>query len=178
MSGRTEAAALALEPAREEDRDAVVALANRAYRGEGGWNAETGLIEGARITRAQLDADLETHPDVRLLVHRQDGAPVACVRLEPKGDGVWHLGLLAVDPRLQAGGLGRHLLTAAEAFVAAEGGSLIRMGVIDVRETLIAWYHRRGYALTGESEPYPYGDDRFGRPLREGMRFVVLEKGL
>ena len=43
---------------------------------------------------------------------------------------------------------------------------------------MIAWYERRGYRLTGESEPFPYGDDRFGRPLRPDMRFLILEKEL
>jgi hypothetical protein len=54
----------------------------------------------------------------------------------------------------------------------------MRMRVINVRDTLIAWYERRGYALTGETEPFPYGDDRFGRPLRDDLCFVVLERGL
>ena len=50
------------------------------------------------------------------------------------------------------------------------------MGVLSVRDTLIAWYERRGYARTGETEPFPYGDDRFGKPLRENLVFAILEK--
>ena len=50
------------------------------------------------------------------------------------------------------------------------------MTVVNVRVSLIAWYQRRGYALTGETEPFPYGDDRFGRPLRDDLHFVVLTK--
>ncbi len=50
------------------------------------------------------------------------------------------------------------------------------MTVINVRETLIAWYLRRGYAKTGATEAFPYGDDRFGKPLRDDLCFVVLEK--
>ena len=45
-----------------------------------------------------------------------------------------------------------------------------------VRDTLIAWYERRGYHRTGETEPYPYGDNRFGTPLREDLEFAILEK--
>jgi hypothetical protein len=48
--------------------------------------------------------------------------------------------------------------------------------VLHVRETLIAWYERRGYRKTGENEPYPYGDERFGKPLVDGLYFVVMEK--
>jgi hypothetical protein len=52
------------------------------------------------------------------------------------------------------------------------------MTVVNVRKTLIAWYERRGYALTGETKPFPYGDERFGRPLRDDLHFVVLEKDI
>ena len=38
------------------------------------------------------------------------------------------------------------------------------MTVIDLRDDLIAWYERRGYARTGEYKPFPYGDERFGIP--------------
>jgi len=48
--------------------------------------------------------------------------------------------------------------------------------VLNVRESLIAWYIRRGYTLTGETQPFPYGDERFGRPLRDDLHFVVLVK--
>ena len=50
------------------------------------------------------------------------------------------------------------------------------MSVVNVRATLIAWYQRRGYVLTGETQPFPYDDQRFGRPLRNDLSFVLLEK--
>jgi hypothetical protein len=52
------------------------------------------------------------------------------------------------------------------------------MTVIHLRDTLIAWYERRGYRRTGETEPFPYGDERFGIPRRDDLYFVVLEKAL
>ena len=52
------------------------------------------------------------------------------------------------------------------------------MTVINVRDTLIAWYLRRGYQRTGATEPFPYGNDRVGKPLRPDLAFVVLEKTL
>jgi hypothetical protein len=52
------------------------------------------------------------------------------------------------------------------------------MTVVNVRDILIAWYERRGYKLTKEIRPFPYGDERFGRPLRDDLYFVVLEKDL
>lgn len=99
-----------------------------------------------------------------------------CVWLEPMREDTWYLGSLAIDPERQNGGLGRTMLAAAEDWVRARGGKRIRMAVINVREALIAWYLRRGYSRTGEVEPFPYGDHRFGRPLRDDLCFVVLEK--
>ena len=52
------------------------------------------------------------------------------------------------------------------------------MTVIEQRSELIEWYRRRGYHATGETEPFPYGNFRFGLPLRDDLRFSVLEKRL
>ena len=52
------------------------------------------------------------------------------------------------------------------------------MTVVNHRDTLIAWYQRRGYQLTGELQPFPYDDTRFGTPRRPDLAFAVLEKAL
>ena len=75
-------------------------------------------------------------------------------------------------------GIGRAMLEAAEAHARAQGGTSMQMTVISVRDTLIAWYQRRGYALTGETQPFPYDDERFGEPQRDDLAFVVMKKGL
>jgi GNAT superfamily N-acetyltransferase len=85
---------------------------------------------------------------------------------------------LAIDPEQQNNGLGRTLLSAAEQWVHERGARRVRMTVVNVRDTLIAWYLRRGYHRTGETNPFPYGDNRFGTPLRDDLSFVVLEKDL
>jgi ribosomal protein S18 acetylase RimI-like enzyme len=79
---------------------------------------------------------------------------------------------------LQNAGFGRELLGGAEAYAVARGARWMEMTVVQVRETLIRWYERRGYRLTGERRPFPYGDERFGVPLRDDLEFVVLEKDL
>ena len=58
------------------------------------------------------------------------------------------------------------------------GAKAVGIRVIDVRDELIAWYQRRGYRRTGILKPFPYGDERFGIPLRDDLRFEVLEKPL
>lgn len=127
-----------------------------------------------------LREDLAASPDAHLLVHRDpaDGTILGTVWLDPKRDGVWYLGLLTVRPALQKQQLGRSLLAAAEEFARQDGARRMRMTVVHVRDTLIAWYERRGYALTGETKPFPYHDNRFGNPLRDDLYFVVLEKAL
>jgi GNAT superfamily N-acetyltransferase len=172
---------MVLKPAVEADYAAIIELANVAYRKSGpgsSWNSESGLIEGQRLNESLLREDLETKVGAELLVYRDEpeGPVLGTVWMEPKGEGVWYLGLLTVRPDLQNRQLGRGVLAVAEDFARERGGRRIRMTVLSVRETLIAWYERRGYALTGETQPFPYGDERFGRPLMEGLYFVVMEK--
>ena len=50
--------------------------------------------------------------------------------------------------------------------------------MIDVRVELIDWYRRRGYVVTDERHPFPYGDERFGLPRRDDLQFAVLRKEL
>jgi GNAT superfamily N-acetyltransferase len=171
------------EPSLESDLPVIAGLMNRAYRGTGstpGWTSEEAYIAGDRTTAGLLAADLGENPDAVLLkwVEGPGDAPSGCVRLEPLGGGVWYLGSLAADPARQNAGLGRTLLAAAEDWVRGQGGARVRMTVVNLREPLIAWYVRRGYEPTGEIEPFPYGDDRLGAPLRDDLSFVVLEKGL
>ena len=168
-----------LVAATEADYPEIIALTNRAFRQTGpeaSWNVE-GVIEGDRINDDLLREDLAKAPDGHLLIWRDAaGEHIGHVRLEPQPDGAWYLGLLTVRPDRQDQQLGRTLLTASEDFARARGGTHIRMTVVNTRETLIAWYLRRGYVLTGETEPFPYGDDRFGRPTRDDLCFVVLER--
>ena len=167
----------------EDDVPRLVAFLNRAYRGTGasaGWTTEAGYITGSRTTEALVRADIAAKPDGYFLKWEdpQDGSLQGCVWLEPLGDDVWYLGSLAVDPGRQNSGLGRFLLAEAENRVRARGGRRIRMTVVNIRDVLIAWYLRRGYPRTGEIDPFPYGDDRFGTPQRDNLSFVVLEKDL
>ncbi len=183
LSRALEADLVRLDPAADADIPAVVALMNLAFRGAGpqaSWNTEALYIDGDRTTEGLLREDLAAKPDAVLLTTWSAGrsALQGTVWLEPLGDGVWYLGSLTVDPGLQNAGAGRRLLTASEAWVQARGGHTIRMTVVNVRDTLIAWYVRRGYRLTGDVTPFPYDDARFGVPKRDDLTFVTLSKSL
>jgi GNAT superfamily N-acetyltransferase len=155
---------------------------NSAYRGETsrqGWTTEADYIDGQRTDAQTLARDLAGTPGARLLLLREAGELMGTVWLEPTPDPqAWYLGMLTVRPDLQARQLGRGLLAQAEAAAAALGAKRIRMTVVAIRDTLIAWYQRRGYALTGETQPWPYGKPVYGEPRRQDLSFVVLEKAL
>jgi len=173
-----------LRKAVESDFAEIVDLANLAYRGREGttpsWNIEKGIVSGQRLDDSLLREELAQKPDGALLVYREDpqGSLLGTVWLNPESDGVWYMGLLTVRPDLQNRQLGRKLLAAAEEYARDRGATRIRIGVLHVRDTLIAWYERRGYRHTGESEPWPADDPRVGTPLVENLRFLILEKDL
>lgn len=171
---------LQLSPATEADWPEVVAVTNRAYRtsdGQTAWKVET-IVGGQRIDAGLLREDLLRPGAVLLLAREPAGAPVGHVRLDAGDDGVWNLSMLTVRPECQDAGVGRRVLEAAEAWAAARGARRMRMMVVGQRAELIAWYGRRGYAGTGERRPFPYGDARFGAPVRDDLYFVVLDKPL
>jgi ribosomal protein S18 acetylase RimI-like enzyme len=163
--------------ATDADVPAIVALMNAAYRGTG-WSTEAGYIAGDRTTEALVRTEIAATPAGTFLTWVDGGRLAGCVWLEPLTGGVWYLGSLAADPAAEKSGLGKTLLAAAEDWVASRGGRRVRMSVVNVRDSLIAWYERRGYRVTGEIEPFPYGDNRFGTPLRDDLAFVILEKDL
>lgn len=166
-----------LEEAGAADVPAVVALMNAAYREAPlGWASESRLLGGQRTDAETLAAEMTA--GTRVLVRREGDAIAASVQLRDLGGGRWYLGGLTIAPGLWGGGLGNAMLAAAEAWVRGAGGEMVEMTVIGQRSELIAWYERRGYARTGEARPFPYGDARFGLPLRDDLSFVVLAKSL
>ena len=170
-----------IAPAAASDLDAVAALVNSAYRGESsraGWTTEADYLDGQRTDAATLRRDLAGSEGAVILTLRDAAAGpiIGTVWLEADTPAGWYLGMLTVKPDLQARQLGRAMLAAAEAYVAERGGTHIEMTVVSIRDTLIAWYERRGYARTGETRPFPYDDELFGVPKVAGLTFVVMEK--
>lgn len=142
-----------------DDLSRVHPMIERAYRGESaraGWTHEADLIvEGARTDLPALRAIVED-AEQRLLIAEQDGAVIGCVQVSDMGKHIAYLGLLAVDPKLQAAGIGRKLLDAAERVARnVFDAKRMEMTVIDQRDELIAWYRRRGYLPSGETRDFP-----------------------
>jgi len=162
------------------DIPAVVALVESAYRGESGqrgWTTESHLLDGQR-TDAESVRELIGRDDSIILLAERDDVLLACCHIERQG-AAGYFGMFAVNPDLQMGGIGRALLAEAERVAHASWRvPAMRMTVIEQRAELIAWYERRGYALTGETLPFPYGDERCGLPRRDDLRFVCMSKPL
>jgi GNAT superfamily N-acetyltransferase len=161
----------------------VVALVESAYRGDAsraGWTTEAHLLGGQR-TDADAVHEVMARPDSWVLLAELDGELdgelVGCCHLERTDDQTAYFGLFSVRPGLQGHGLGRALLGEAERRAVGFGAIRMRMTVIRQRPDLIAWYERLGYARTGATSPFPYGDERYGIPKVDDLEFVELVKG-
>lgn len=177
------AAPIEFERAGEGDLDALAELMNTAYGGTGdiaGWTHVKDFLVGDRTSVGALRAEIQASPQAQLLVvrHPDTGALRGSVWLEPRSATVWYLGSLTVNPREQNSGLGRRILDAAERRMANLGATKVVIDVLNVRGTLLAWYERRGYKLTGESHAFPYDDNRYGVAQRPDLEFLELEKNL
>lgn len=178
VSGPALDATLRFRAATRADLPAVVALVESAYRGEAsraGWTTEADFLDGQRTSLADLEP-LLGRPRSRILLAERDGRLLACAHVMVDED-TGYFGMFSVVPTLQGGGIGSAVLAECERIAREEWACpSMRMTVIDIRDALIAYYARRGYVRTGIHKPFPYGDARFGLPLRDDLRFEVLEK--
>jgi GNAT superfamily N-acetyltransferase len=153
-------------------------LVNSAYRGESskkGWTTEAHLLDGIRIDDETLYGYFND-PKITILKNLDDeGRITGCVYLEKRPPKLY-VGMFSVSPVLQAGGIGRALLLAAEDFAREVDCHTLTMTVISTRLELISWYERRGFKATGETQPFHDGK-KFGIPKAE-IELIVMEKGV
>ncbi|MEO5948205.1 MAG: GNAT family N-acetyltransferase [Chitinophagaceae bacterium] len=155
----------------------LVPLINSAYRGEAskkGWTTEADLLVGAMRTDVTMLTELMSNPkSVMLKFTNEEKIIIGSVYLDIQERGLY-LGMLTVSPLLQAGGIGKQLMYASEAFAKENNCSCIFMNVISIRHELVAWYEKLGYYKTGETKPLP-ADNRFGVPTQP-IEFAIMEK--
>jgi len=168
--------------ARSQDIPRIVALINSAYQSESGkrdWTAAADLLDGERTDAEEL-ARLLAEEGSMILLAEIDGEPVASAHLEKHAEGAY-LGMLAVSPNWQGGGIGRRLLAAAEEKAAREwGAGKMLMTVITLRESLIAYYGRFGYVRTGRVQAFqPFlSPGKQAMPMLPDLFLEYLEKPL
>jgi ribosomal protein S18 acetylase RimI-like enzyme len=169
---------MSITPATLTDVPELVLLINSSYRGESskkGWTTEANLIGGQRIDDHSL-AEQMADPNAVILKNTNDkGKITGCVYLQKRGDKLY-LGMLTVSPVLQANGLGRQLLQAAEEYARSINYHTITMTVITTRTELLEWYERRGYSKTGEVIPLVI-TEKFGI-LKKPVEMFKLEKSV
>jgi ribosomal protein S18 acetylase RimI-like enzyme len=161
----------------EPDIPHIHHLVNSAYRGESsktGWTTEADFLDGIRVDLEGLREMINTK-NAMILQAKMDDKLVGCVYLEQQGDRLY-LGMLTVDPTLQAKGLGKMILRESERRAHEKNCRSIVMTVITLRKELIEWYERHGYHATGEIRPFPE-DPRFGIP-KQRLEFMVMKKDL
>jgi ribosomal protein S18 acetylase RimI-like enzyme len=160
------------------DAPVIATLANSAYRGESsraGWTTEADLLDGTRTDETDV-ANLINKPG-RIIVVCDGDEIIGSVHIENRGTSSY-LSMLVVNPELQASGVGRQLIQAAEDQARELWGSTkMTMSVITVRAELIAYYERRGYRRTGEIIPFVF-DGVYAIPRVERLDMEILEKNL
>lgn len=86
-----------------------------------------------------------------------------------------HFGLFAVEPTLQANGIGKALLAYAESEAYNQWKiTTAIMEVISHRGELIEYYERRGYTQTGETIAFPQSD--LWNAKVDSLQLAVLRK--
>jgi predicted N-acetyltransferase YhbS len=135
-----------------DEAEKITNIINSAFR-----RAEEFFIDEDRIDVASVLSLLNTG---KFLLAESDCLVLGCVYVEPRPvddarqrDHAY-LGLLAVDPERQQSGLGSLLMDAAEEYCRGLSCRCIDIKVVNLREQLSGFYHRRGYVESGTS-PFP-----------------------
>ena len=134
-------------------------LVNSAYRGEyseQGWTTEASLLGGQRTDSKKL-VEMMTTPQNQIEIAFNDDSQkiIGSVHLIQELPDTLYFGMLTVEPKLQALGLGKKMLEHLENIARGYQFKRIRFTVIPTRNELIAFYERRGYKATGQFEPFP-----------------------
>lgn len=168
-----------IELATIQDIPDLVALLNSAYRGEvskKGWTTEADLLEGEKRTDEATLYKLIHSPGAIFLKYIDENSRVeGCVFLQKKENKLY-LGMLSVDPHIQAKGIGKQMMNAAYDYAKEQNCRVLFIKVISIRHELVAWYERLGFKKTGETEPFP-SDNRFGIPTQP-LEFIIMEKSI
>jgi ribosomal protein S18 acetylase RimI-like enzyme len=158
-----------------KDIPQIVDLVNISYRSKDlkGWTSEVDIVDGDRINPEQVKELFKE--DSKLLVMFDNHELIGCVHIQ-KNYSSCYIGMLTTHPKVQNIGFGKRLLTLAEEYsIENYSVNFFKMSVLSVRKELINFYERRGYKLTGDSEPYPV-DANVGTPLSLGIQVLHLKK--
>lgn len=147
---------LSFRRATSEDSENLNSLINSSYRGDSArahWTHEADLVDGVRTTPDELQ-QIINRPNEYFILAQSSGELVGSIYVRDEGLG-FYFGMLAVKPGLHNQGIGAGLMKEVERIAVDENKKFIRLDVIHLRKELIQYYERKGYVLTGASEPFP-----------------------
>lgn len=150
---------------KSDDRDVerITRLVNRAFE------VEAFFVSGDRTTDDQIRGMRQA--GVFFLAELRD-LLVGCVFAERREGGRGYIGMLAVDPMYQRGGLGRQLMRVAEQHCLQARCHETIITVINLRTELPPFYERLGYRECGTA---PYSD---AQRATQPVHFIVMKKPL
>ena len=181
-----------LRQATLSDIPKIETLMNRCYRFNEGWTNEADLVGGIRTTQDELQSVIGDGKQYFFVYPKTDtghrdgsetGEILACINVTVSEDSAY-IGMFAVNPELQGTGIGGTMISAAETFAKRHlsgddklANPMMKMLVLNGRPKLLAYYERRGYLPTGNTEPFPE-DGNNGEPKQQGLYFLELAKPL
>ena len=166
--------------ATNQNAQEIANLVNSAYRGEysqQGWTTEASLLGGQRTDAESLQRLIDSPLNqIEIAYEAESQSIIGSVHLIQEIPDTLYFGMLTVEPRAQAKGLGKIILKHVENIALRYGLKRIRFTVIPNRTELVAFYQRRGFNATGKSEPFPEQDPKFGLPKVEGLILLEYDK--
>ncbi|KAJ5360796.1 Acyl-CoA N-acyltransferase [Penicillium concentricum] len=167
--------------ATEEDAAQLHKLVETAFRttdSRKDWTDNLGLVSSFR-PHVQEIIDVINKPDsVMLMATNDQNTLVGAIGTSKRDENYARLFRLAVDTSLQRGGIGRQILEYAEDYCRRTWGvRTVGLDALSCRKSLLAWYLRCGYKMTGETTPFPR--EKIGDlVLPDDLCFVEFEKAV
>ena len=122
-----------------QDFDAIATLVNRSFE------IERSYLKEPPETAASVADDIKS--GLYCVAVDSQRQLVGCVYIHNRHRAIFKL---AVEPALQRKGIGRRLMAGAEEYAKSAGWPQVAVSFLSVRTELLEYYHKQGYAETGE----------------------------
>ncbi len=185
-----------LRPALTTDIPALTVLINRCYLFEEGWTSESELVGGIRTNQNEIQSVIEDdnqHFFVDSQTNSEHGTAetgelLGCINIGMEDDGAY-IGFFAVNPELQGSGVGSIMLEKAEILAQSYlteqkerdktvDKKPIKMLVLKGRDKMLAYYQRRGYVCTGNTQSFSNNDSKGSNSKDSELHFTEIAKAI
>ena len=190
-----------LRPALTTDIPALTVLINRCYLFEEGWTSESELVGGIRTNQNEIQSVIEDE-NQHFFVYPQTNSEheavetdelLGCINIGMENDGAY-IGFFAVNPELQGSGVGSIMLEKAEILAQSylteqrltkqkerdktADKKPIKMLVLKGRDKMLAYYQRRGYVCTGNTQSFSNNDSKGSNSKDSELHFTEIAKAI